>query len=68
MYADYQNSIVNLSCSILKYYGAKREHSTLTYIDEFLKDEYKNVVIILLDGLGVDALQYHLNSFQIMLV
>ena len=65
MYADYQNSIVNLSCSILKYFGAKSEHSTLEYVDELLKDDYKNVVVILLDGLGVDALQYHLaeNSF-----
>ena len=60
MYADYENSIVNLSCSILQYFGAKSEHSTLEYIDELLKGEYKNVVIILLDGLGVDALQYHL--------
>ena len=59
IYADYQNSIVNLSCSILKYYGAKNEHRTLENIDELLKDEYKNVVIILLDGLGMDALQYH---------
>lgn len=30
-----------------------------------MKYKYKNVVILLLDGLGIDALQYHLseNSF-----
>ena len=60
MYADYNNSIVNLSCSVLKYFGANNEHSTLKCIDELLQEDYKNVVIILLDGLGVDALQYHL--------
>ena len=65
MFVDYHNSIVNLACSILEYFGAESEHSTLKDVDELLKYKYKNVVILLLDGLGVDALQYHLseNSF-----
>lgn len=62
MFADYNNSIVNLACSILKYFGAESEHSTLKEVDELLKYQYRNVVILLLDGLGVDALQYHLSE------
>lgn len=29
MLIDYQNCIVNLACSILKYYGADYKHNTL---------------------------------------
>jgi predicted AlkP superfamily pyrophosphatase or phosphodiesterase len=65
MFVDYNDSIVNLACSILKYFGADSEHSTLKEVDELLKDNYKNVVVLLLDGLGTDILKYHLseNSF-----
>ncbi|AUM95986.1 TPA: alkaline phosphatase family protein [Clostridium botulinum] len=62
MFVDYNNSIVNLACSILEYFGAESEHSTLKEVDELLKYQYKNVVILLLDGLGVDTLQYHLSE------
>lgn len=60
MVIDYNNSIVNLACSILKYFGAEHKHATLKEVDQLLKENYKNVVVILLDGLGSDALQYHL--------
>lgn len=65
MYADYNNCSVNLACSILKYYGAQYNHNTLPYVDALLENKYKNVVLLLFDGLGVDALNYHLpqNSF-----
>ena len=62
MFVDYNNSIVNLACSILEYFGAESEHSTLKEVDELLKYQYKNVVILLFDGLGVDTLQYHLSE------
>lgn len=62
---DYQNCIVNLACSILKYFGAEHKHSTLRVIDDLLEIDYNNVVVLLLDGLGCDALHHHLdqNSF-----
>ena len=37
MFVDYHNSIVNLACSILEYFGAESEHSTLKDVDELLK-------------------------------
>ena len=49
---DYNNSIVNLACSVLKHYGAENHHETLTIFDNYLKKNYKNVVVMLLDGLG----------------
>ena len=62
MIIDYSNSIVSLSNSILKHFGAKNEHSTLKDIDKLLEDQYKNVVVLLLDGMGMDALEYHLEE------
>jgi hypothetical protein len=59
-YPDYNNSIVNLACSVLKYYGAEYRHQTLSILDNYLKKNYKNVVVMLFDGLGVDALENHL--------
>jgi predicted AlkP superfamily pyrophosphatase or phosphodiesterase len=61
-YPDYNNSIVNLACSILKHYGAEYGHKTLQVFDNYLNKNYKNVVVILLDGLGVDVLEHHLHK------
>lgn len=61
-YPDYNNSIVNLICSVLKHYGAEYNHKTLPLFDEYLKKDYKNVVVMLLDGLGIDALKHHLDK------
>ena len=61
-YPDYNNSIVNLACSVLKHFGAENKHETLGIFDNYLKKNYKNVVVLLLDGLGVDALENHLNK------
>lgn len=65
MYADYNNGLTNLACSILKHYRAEYHHSTLSIMDRLLEADYKNVVVMLFDGMGVDALNYHLpdNSF-----
>ncbi len=60
MYPDYSNCLVNLACSILKEFGAPHSHSTLPHMDRLLERKYRNVVILLLDGMGVDAIQHHL--------
>ena len=52
IYPDYNNSILNLITSILKYYNVETNHSSLEVLDEALKKEYKNVVFIVLDGMG----------------
>lgn len=61
-YPDYNNGIVNLACSILKYYGAEYKHPTLPLLDDLLTKNYKNVVVMLFDGMGVDALEHHLRE------
>lgn len=61
-YPDYTNSLVNLASSILKNFGAVYRHPTLPAFDRLLSDNYKNVVVLLFDGMGVDALSYHLTA------
>ncbi len=61
-YANYNDCLVNLACSVLKEFGAPYSHSTLPQMDELLQKKYKNVVILLLDGMGVDAIRRHLDA------
>ena len=61
-YPDYNRGIVILACSVLNHYGADYRHNTLPMFDELLKKNYKNVVVMLFDGLGIDALEHHLKS------
>jgi len=46
IYPDYNNCIVNVSNSILKYYGLKNYHNTLEELDKYLEKDYKNVTAV----------------------
>ena len=58
-YPDYNNSILGIPNSILSYYGAKPHHKTLPALDKVLTKNFKNIVLYVLDGLGVEALNTH---------
>lgn len=60
-YPDYDNSILNLSCSILNHFGIKPKHKTLPIADYMLGKKHKHVVVILLDGLGMSILEQNLS-------
>lgn len=51
-YPDYNNSILNLITSILKHYKVETNHTSLEKLDKLLEKNYKNVVFIVLDGMG----------------
>ena len=57
VYPDYNNSILNLITSILKYYKVDTKHSSLKILDNKLNNKYKNVVLIILDGMGEHILK-----------
>ena len=61
-YPDYRNGLVNLSNSILRSFGAPCRHSTLSDLDQVLDRGYQNVVLMLFDGMGMDALETHLSE------
>lgn len=56
-FPDYNNSILNLITSILKHYKVETNHGTLHKLDEKLAKNYKNVVLLILDGMGEHILK-----------
>lgn len=56
---DYNHSILNVTASILKHYHAPTPYKTLPMVEEALADKH-HVVLVLLDGMGVNILYKHL--------
>ena len=54
---NYEHSVLNTITSILKYYKVETNHSSLNSLDIKLNKEYKNVVLIILDGMGEHILE-----------
>jgi hypothetical protein len=52
IYPDYTKSIVNLANSILQAWDLPTHGRTLALLDPYLANDYENVVVFLLDGLG----------------
>lgn len=52
VYPNYDHSILNLITSILKYYKVETNHKSLKKLDVILEKKYKNVVLVVLDGMG----------------
>lgn len=64
----YNNCLTNLSNSILKYYQVDTFHNSLQYLDKQLIEKNSNhVILILLDGLGTNILNYHLNKNEFLI-
>ena len=56
-YPDYDRSILSIASSLLKHFGVTDcQHKTLPEFDKLLEKNYKNVIVILLDGLGTSTL------------
>lgn len=53
---NYDHSILNLITTILKNYGVESKYKSIEKIDRLLKKKYKNVVLIVLDGMGENIL------------
>ena len=50
---NYEHSILNTITSILHYYNVETHHKSLDKIDKLLNEKkYKNVIFLILDGLG----------------
>lgn len=58
---DYKNSILNVTCSILKNYGVNPNHDTLPILDQIFHKKYRNVIYILVDAMGDSIIEKHRN-------
>ena len=52
VFPNYEYCILNTITSILKYYNVNTNHKSLDSLDKILENKYKNIVLIILDGLG----------------
>ena len=59
---DYNNCLVNLANSIEKKFGVETTADTLPLADKYLDKKYKNVVVLLLDAMGISILEKHLKE------
>lgn len=58
---NYEHCLVNLASSMLVHFGAKATSPTLPLADPYLAKGKRNVVVLLLDALGVSILEKHLS-------
>lgn len=54
---NYNHCILNLITSILKNYEVETKYNSLEKIDKLLEKQYKNVVLVILDGMGENILE-----------
>ena len=57
IFPDYTHSILNTISSILKYYNVETKYNGISKLDEVLQKEYKNIVLLILDGMGEHILK-----------
>lgn len=58
VFPDYNHCILNTITSILKYYNVETNHNSLHILDDRLnKKKYKNIVFMILDGMGEHILE-----------
>ena len=56
---DYDNSILGIPNSILAHYGATPHHTPLPILSKQMSKGYKNIVLLILDGMGIEILKTH---------
>ena len=62
-YPNYDRSILSIASSVLKHFGVTNcNHKTLFEFDEMLNKNYQNIIVMLFDGMGVSALNEHLDE------
>ena len=59
---DYDNCLVNLANSVLKRFGCQTMHDTLPLADRYLYGGHRNVVVLILDAMGVSIMEKHLDK------
>ena len=62
IFPDFNKSILNITASIASYLGCENKNKTLNIIDEELKKNYKNIVFMCIDGLGINPININLDE------
>ena len=65
-FPDYDRSVLSVTASVLEYYGVNTGHKTLPELDKLLKKDYRNVIIMLFDGMGKNTIESNLGENSII--
>lgn len=65
-YPDYTRCPVNIISSIRKYYREPIVYPTLPKLDAHLTKFYKNIILIVLDGMGTDMMERNLSPMSFL--
>ena len=57
---DYDKSILSVSNSVLEYYKIPHQYKSLAVLDKIMAEDYQNVVLMIIDGMGADILAKNL--------
>ena len=66
VFPDYDHSLLNITASILKNYHVDLGYKSLDSLDDILSKNYRNVVFYLIDAMGSEILNKHLNQTQFL--
>lgn len=59
---DWKKSNLNISATLAEFLGAPNKNNTLALLKEELAKEYKNVIFICFDGMGINPLETNLSE------
>ena len=63
---NYDNCMVNIASSFINFYGGKSQYKTLEKLDTYLKNKFKHLAFIILDGLAVYAIENILDKHNFL--
>ncbi len=59
---DYNRSVLSISSSIMKYYNVDSNYQSLKELDDILSKKYRNIVYLIIDGLGYNIMRSTLSN------
>lgn len=62
IYPDFTHSNLNISSTLAEFLGAPNKHATLPMLKKELEKNYKNVVFICFDGMGIYPMKQNLSE------
>ncbi len=57
---DYDHSLLSVIASVCSHFKLQATHKTLGELDRLLETGYKNVILLIFDGMGMSVLERHL--------
>lgn len=66
VFPDFSNSNLNISSTLASFLGAKNDKPTIKLLEDELKKNYKHIVFICFDGLGINPININLDSNSIL--